>query len=107
MTLLSNTLNEAEDLGVTLCRTTTKTRAANGETLTNRVKTTIAAYKAGRFSPLVCRARTVNTYVLSKLVYRSAIVNSRCQDLNSIQSAIKNWVYKGLLIRPPETILFR
>ena len=38
-----------------LARNIAKTRATNGVDLTKKVQTTIGCYKAGRFSPLVCR----------------------------------------------------
>ena len=95
-------MDELNFLGVMLARTSTKTRALNGDELTKKVRATISSYKAGRHSPLVCRPHTVNTYVMSKIAYRSAIVNFRMQDINHIQSTIKQWITQNLLLKPPE-----
>ena len=100
-------VDELNFLGVMLARTSTKTRALNGDELTKKVRATISSYKAGRHSPLVCRPHTVNTYVMSKIAYRSAIVNFRMQDINHIQWTIKQWITQNLLLKPPEILLFR
>ena len=94
-------------LGLKLCRSSAKTRAVNGEDLTKRVKMAIAVYKNGRHSPLICRPYTINTYVMSKISYRSSIINLRSQDINNIQSAAKQWMYQQLLLKPQECLLFR
>ena len=94
-------------LGVKLGRNISKTRAINGDELTKKVQTTIGSYKAGRFSPLVCRPFTANSYVLSKISYRAAVVNLRLADLNKIQSLVKQWVTQNLLLKPPEILLYR
>ena len=100
-------VEELNFLGVKLARTTSKSRALNGEELTSRVKSKIASYKAGRHSPLVCRPYVLNTYVMSKIVYRSAVLNLRAQDIQSIQSAAKQWLTQNLLLKPPEVLLYR
>ena len=94
-------------LGVKLARTSTKTRATNGDDLTKKIKSTIGAYKAGRHSALICRPHTTNCYVSSKINYRSSVINLRAQDIQGIQSAVKQWICQNLLLRPPESLLFR
>ena len=64
-------------LDLKLCRSSAKTRAINGEDLTKKVKMAVAVYKSGRHSPLICRPFTINTFVMSKIAYRSSIVNLR------------------------------
>ena len=49
------------------------------------------------------RPYVLNTYVMSKIVYRSAVLNLRAQDIQSIQSAAK----QNLLLKPPEVLLYR
>ena len=100
-------VEELNFLGVLLARNSTKTRALNGEELTKKVRATIGGYKAGRHSPLICRPYTVNTYIMSKIVYRSAIINLRAQDINHIQSSIKQWVSQNLLLKPSAVLLYR
>ena len=94
-------------LGVTLARTSSKSRAINSEILSKKVKSTMAMYKAGRHSPLVCRPYTVNTFVMSKICYRSSIINLRSKDIHSMQSSVKSWVTQNLLLKPPEVLLYR
>ena len=94
-------------LGVKLCRSSAKTRAVNGDDLTKRVKAAVAVYKHGRHSPLICRPYTINTFVMSKISYRSSIINLRSQDINNIQSVCKQWINKQLLVKPQECLLFR
>ena len=84
-----------------------KTRAINGDDLTKKVQTTIGCFKAGRFSPLVCRPYTAITFVLSKISYRSSVVNLRLADINKIQASVKQWITQNLLLKPPEVLLFR
>ena len=94
-------------LGVQLAKNASTTRSINGEVLTERVKSKIASFKAGRFSPLVCRPYAANTYIMSKICYRAAIFDLRCKDLKSIQSSVKSWISQDLLMKPKETILHR
>ena len=94
-------------LGVQLAKNASTTRSINGEVLTERVKSKIASFKAGRFSPLVCRPYAANTYIMSKICYRAAVFDLRCKDLKSIQSSVKSWISQDLLMKPKETILHR
>lgn len=100
-------VEELNFLGVKLARSSAKSRVLNGEELTDRVKNTIASYKAGRHMPLVCRPHVVNTYVMSKITYRSAVLNLRMSDTQKIQSAVKQWLTQDLLLKPPEILLYR
>ena len=100
-------VEELNFLGVKLARSTSKSRALNGEELVSRVKTKIGSYKAGRHSPLICRPYTLNSYVMSKVVYRSGVLNLRAQDTNAIQSAAKQWLSQNLLLKPPEVLVIR
>ena len=100
-------VDEINLLGVKLARNIAKTRATNGDELTKKVQTTIGCYKAGRFSPLVCRPYTANTFVMSKISYRSSVVNLRLADTNKIQAMVKQWITQHLLLKPPEVLLFR
>ena len=77
-------VEEINFLGVILGKTSSKSRALNGDFLTSKVKTKIASYKAGRHIPLVCRPFTVNTYILSKLTYKASIFNRRVRDVNTL-----------------------
>ena len=101
---LTNNLNF---LGVRLAKNASLTRSINGEELIQKVKTKIATFKAGRFSPLACRPYAANTFVMSKLSYRAAAYEMRSKDLKAIMSAVKSWTFQDLLIKPKEAILHR
>ena len=92
-------VQELNILGVKMPRSSNTSRNINGEDLAQRVKDTIAGYKAGRFLPLVSRPSSANTFILSKLSYRSSIFNLRQQDINKMQSATKQWVTQGMLLK--------
>ena len=100
-------VDELRFLGVRLARNSAMSRTLNGDELTKRVQDTIRSYKAGRHSPLICRPFTANTYIMSKVSYRSAVLNLRIQDTNKIQAAVKQWISQNLLLKPPEVLLFR
>ena len=100
-------VQELNFLGVLLGKTTAKSRAANGDFLTKKIKTTMAAFKAGRHMPLVCRPFAINTYILSKLAYKGAVFNMRRQDITAIMSTVKQWLSQDLLIKPPEALVYR
>ena len=92
-------VQELNILRVKMTRSSNTSRNINRDNLAQRVKDTIAGYKAGRFLPLVSRPSSANTYILSKLTYRSSIFNLRQQDINKMQSATKQWVTQGMLLK--------
>ena len=96
-----------QELNMKMTRSSNTSRNINGDNLAQRVKDTIAGYKAGRFLPLVSQPSSSNTYILSKLSCRSAIFNLRQQDINKMPSAKKQWVTQGMLLKPPELLLHR
>ena len=100
-------VSEINMLGVTLTRSASKTRAANGEELVKRVQKKLNVYRAGRLSPLTCKPHTANTYLLSKISYRSGVVSLRASDTRKLQSALKQWVSQELLQKPAEVLLYR
>ena len=57
-------------LGVTFKSTFMATRKANGDILKERIKNVIGPWKGGLFMPLNMRSHSVNTYAISKLMYR-------------------------------------
>ena len=100
-------VEELDFLGCILGKSNPKSRALNGEFLKKKVKNTIASFKAGRHMPLVCRPYAINTYILSKISYKSAIFNLRVQDINSINSMTKQYLTQDLLLKPPEALVYR
>jgi hypothetical protein len=94
-------------VGVELRATFTQTRKVNGDILQTRVKNTIGPWKAGRFMPISQRPYSANCYALSKVWFKCCVVNLRVQDINSINSMIKSWLYQDLLLKPSELVLFR
>ena len=84
-----------------------KKRKDNGEYLQARIKNTVGPWKAGRFMPLTQRAFSANCYGLSKVWFKCSVVNLCVQDLTTITSQIKSWLYQDLLIKPSELVLYR
>ena len=57
--------------------------------------------------PLNMRSHSVNTYAISKLMYRCNIIDPRVEDIASFNSVSKSFVYCDLLEKPEETTLYR
>ena len=101
-------LSEHLDMvGVKLMSSSQKTRKLNCDELQTRVKDTTGAWKGGKFMPLTLRPHSINTYCLSKILYRCSSINLRVFDLTKISSHIKSWLYADQLEKPEELILFR
>ena len=86
---------------------TQSSRVINGEELVQRVRDTTNAFKAGRFLPLTSRPWVANTYLMSRINYRSCAFNFRQQDIQRIQAATKSWITQGYLLKPNELLLYR
>ena len=94
-------------VGVELRATFQKTRKVNGDQLQDRVKNTVGPWKAGRAMPLTLRPLSANTYALSKVWFKCSSVNLRNQDIDSINSQVKSWLYQDCLEKPSELVLYR
>ena len=94
-------------LGVQLYADYSKTRKANGEALQNKVKDKINSWKSGKFLPLTSRPWSLNSFCLSKLWYRTACIDLRIGDSDTIQSSIKSWLYQDMILKPQEMVLYR
>ena len=94
-------------VGVELRATYIQTRKANGEQLQSKVKNTVGPWKAGRFMPLILRPYTANTYALSKVWFKCSSLNLRAQDITTINSQVKSWLYQDCLEKPSELVLYR
>ena len=57
--------------------------------------------------PLTSRPHSLNTYCLSKVMFRCSSVNLRVCDLTKISSMMKSWLYADQLEKPEEVVLFR
>ena len=99
--------NHLDFVGVELRATFTQTRKANGDQLQNKVKNTVGPWKAGRFMPLTLRPYTANTYALSKVWFKCSSLNLRVQDISTINSQVKSWLYQDCLEKPSELVLHR
>jgi hypothetical protein len=84
-----------------------KTRKVNCDELVDKVKNTTGAWKAGKFMPLTSRPHSMNTFCLSKALFRCSSINLRVCDLAKIGSHIKSWLYADQLEKPEELVLFR
>ena len=84
-----------------------QTIKVNGDQLQQRVKNTVGPWKAGRFMPLTLRPYSANTYALSKVWFKCSSVNLRNQDIDSITSQVKSWLYQDCLEKPSELVLYR
>ena len=94
-------------LGVELRASFIQTRKINGDQLQLRIKNTIAPWKAGHFMPLTMRPHSVNTFALSRVWFKCSCINLRVQDMNTITSQVKSWIYQDCLEKPSELILYR
>ena len=94
-------------VGVKLLATYQKTRKVNCDELVDKVKNTTGAWKAGKFMPLTCRAHSVNTYCLSKTLFKCSSINLRVGDVAKISSHVKSWLYADQLEKPEELVLYR
>ena len=94
-------------VGVELRATFIQTRKANGEQLQQRVKNTVGPWKAGKFMPITLRPHSANSFALSKVWFKCCSVNLRVQDINSINSKVKSWLYQDCLEKPGELVLYR
>ena len=84
-----------------------KTRKLNSDELQKRVQDTTGAWKGGKFMPLTSRPHSVNTYCLSKVMFRCSSINLCVCDLTKISSHIKSWLYADQLEKPEEVVLYR
>ena len=94
-------------VGVELRATFQQTRKVNGDQLQDRVKNTVGPWKAGRFMPLTLRPFSANTHALSKVWFKCSSVNLRNQDIDTINSQVKSWLYQDCLEKPNELVLYR
>ena len=94
-------------VGVKLMSSSQKTRKLNCDELQKRVQDTTGAWKGGKFMPPTSRPHSVNTYCLSKVMFRCSSINLRACDLTKISSHIKSWLYADQLEKPEELVLYR
>ena len=57
--------------------------------------------------PLTLRPFSANTYALSKVWFKCSSVNLRNQDIDTINSQVKSWLYQDCLEKPSELVLYR
>ena len=94
-------------VGVELLASWQQTRKINNDELQSRVKSTIGAWKSGKFLPLACRPFSVNSYCLSKVWFRTHSVDLRVGDIQAISSVCKSWIYQDMFEKPEELLLYR
>ena len=94
-------------LGVKLYAKYVTTRQQNGEDLIKIVKNKIDLWKTGKFVPLTSRPWSLNTYILSKIWYRTSSIDSKEGDCKRILSLCKSWLYQNNLVKPTEILIFR
>jgi hypothetical protein len=92
---------ELDKVGVELRATWTQTRKANGDAIQKRVSNKTNQWKGGKFMPLSMRSWSTKTYCLSKIWFKS-----RVMDITSINRAVKSWLYAGMFFKPEELILY-
>ena len=94
-------------LGVKIYSNYTETRQKNGEMLVKGVKETIDRWKSGKFMAFTDRTSCVNTYVLSKIWYKTSAIDFNKGDFEKITSYIKSWLYQDSLLKPDEILIYR
>ena len=94
-------------LGVELRATHTQTRKVNGDILQTRVKNTIGPWQSGRFMPLTQRPWSINSFAISKVMFKCNCVDLRVMDTTNITSKIKAWLLADQLEKPETMISYR
>ena len=61
----------------------------------------------GRFMDLIYRPSNINTYALSKILYKTGYIKLREGDVNLITASVKSWLYQPMLAKPSECLLYR
>ena len=101
-------LSEVLDiLGLKLFAKYTSTRAGNGKILIKKVSEIINKWISGKFMPLMDWPKSVNTFALSKIWYRSAAIDFKCGDIAKFYSKIKSWIYQDSFLKLDQKLLFR
>ena len=78
-----------------------------GDILQDRAKKTIGPWRTGRFMMLNLRPHSVNTYAISKLMYRCNTIDLRVADINAFNKTIKAFLYADMIESPGELTLHR
>ena len=94
-------------LGVQLKSTYSLTRKVNGDILQDRIKKTVGPWRGGRFMPLNLRPHSINTYAVSKLMYRCNTIDLRIGDIKAFNKTIKSFLYTDFLEKPDQLTLYR
>ena len=94
-------------LGVELKATHTKTRKVNGDALQTRVKNTIGPWHSEKFMPLTQRPWSVNSFAVSKILYKCNCLDLRVVDTTNITSKVKAWLLADQLEKPEDMINYR
>ena len=53
------------------------------------------------------RPYSANTYAVSKVWFKCSSINVRVQDINTINSQVKSWLYQDCFEKPSELVLYR
>ena len=94
-------------LCVNLKSTFLATRKVNSDILKERIKNVIGPWNGGLFMPLNLRTHSVNTYAISKLMYKCNIIDPRVEDIAFFNTLSKSFIYGGLLEKPEQITLYR
>ena len=71
------------------------------------MKKIVGPWRGGRFMPLNLRPHSVNTYAISKLMYRCNTIDLRICDIKAFNKTAKSFLYADLLEKPDELTLYR
>ena len=96
-----------EMVGCELRSTWTQSRKANGDILQKRVDSTIKPWKAGKFMDISQRGFSINSYCISKVMFRCHTVDLRAGDIAKITSSIKSFLYQDQFEKPEEMVIYR
>ena len=96
-----------EMVGCELRSTWTQSRKANGDILQKRVENTIKPWKAGKFMDISQRGFSINSYCISKVMFRCHTVDLRVGDISKITSSIKSFLYQDQFEKPEEIVMYR
>ena len=63
-------------------------------------------WKAGKYMALTNRTTSVNLYIYSKLLYKTAVIDIKKGDTEKITSLSKSFIYQDMFLKPEEIVLF-
>ena len=71
------------------------------------IKDTTDQWQTGKFMAFLDRNMCIDTFLLSKILYKTSILELKKGDIEKITSAIISWIYQDTLLKTKEEVLYR